>query len=258
MTSACRSPFLEFGCINPSSTDDPPQILTGGDPLSGEVPVYFESESLSKQVDQLLSSFLADPIEFTNGLGGRRRRVIKTHLPLAFLPPKLLTTCKVILVTRNVRDCAVSYFHHNLNITPHDFLGDFASFAKMFKLGLVYNGSYWGHQRSFENAEGVLRLRFEEMKEDQKSAIHQVCHFLDVQLSEEKVECLLKHLAFDNMKKNPAVNPFASAVKPKHLRGHFVREGKVGNWVNYFPEDLDKEWTDWESDEKKRKSLQKF
>jgi len=233
-----RSPFLEFGCIQPS-TDDQPQILTGGDPLSGEV-------------DQLLSSFLADPIEFTSGLSGRRR-VIKTHLPLAFLPPHLLTTCKVILVTRNVRDCAVSYFHHNLNITPHDFIGDFTSFAKMFKLGLVYNGSYWGHQRSFEKAEGILRLRFEEMKEDQKSAIHQVCHFLDVQLSEEKVECLLKHLAFDNMKKNPAVNPFASAVKPKDLRGHFVREGKVGNWVNYFPQDLDKEWTDWE-DEEKRKS----
>ena len=37
----------------------------------------------------------------------------------------------------------------------------------------------------------------------------------------------MKHLAFDNMKKNPAVNPFASAVKPKGLRGHFVREGKV-------------------------------
>jgi len=237
-----RSPFLEFGCIH-SSTGDQPQILTGGDPLSGEV-------------DQLLSSFLADPIEFTNGLSGRRR-VIKTHLPLAFLPPHLLTTCKVILVTRNVRDCAVSYFHHNVNITPHDFIGDFGSFAKMFKLGLVYNGCYWGHQRSFEKAEGVLRLRFEEMKDDQESAIHQVCHFLGVQLTEEKVECLLKHLAFDNMKKNPAVNPFASAVKPRGLRDHFVREGKVGNWVNYFPEDLDKEWTQWEEEEK-RKSVGKF
>ena len=29
------------------------------------------------------------------------------------------------------------------------------------------------------------------------------------------------------MKKNPAVNPFASAVKPRGLRDHFVREGKV-------------------------------
>merc|ERR1711971_754443 len=203
-----RSPFLEFGCILP--------------PTEGENPKTGETSILG-EVDQLLSSFLADPIEFTNGLTGRRR-LIKTHLPLAFLPPNLLTTCKVILVTRNVRDCAVSYFHHN--------------------------GSYWGHQRSFEKAEGVLRLRFEDMKKDQKSAIHQVCDFLDVQLTKEKVECLIKHLAFDKMKKNPAVNPFASDVKPQGLRDHFVREGKVGNWVSYFPKDLDEEWTEWEEKEK--------
>ena len=79
--------------------------------------------------------------------------------PLPLPPPTMMLSSKVILVTRNVRDCAVSYFHHNLNITPHDFIGDFTSFAKMFKLGLVYNGSYWGHQRSFEKAEGLLRLR---------------------------------------------------------------------------------------------------
>jgi len=98
-----------------------------------------------------------------------------------------------------------------------------------------------------------LLIRFEDMKNYQKSAIHQVCDFLDVQLTEEKVECLLTHLAFENMKKNPAVNPFASAVKPKGLRDHFVREGKVGNWVNYFPEELDEEWTEWEE---KRKSVE--
>ena len=68
----------------------------------------------------------------------------------------MILPVKVILVTRNVRDCAVSYFHHNVNIAPHDFIGAFPSFAKMFRLGLVYNGSYWVHQRSFENAEGVL------------------------------------------------------------------------------------------------------
>ena len=41
------------------------------------------------------------------------------------------------------------------------------------------------------------------------------------------MECLIKHLAFDKMKKNPAVNPFANDVKPPGLRDHFVREGKV-------------------------------
>jgi len=239
---AVRSPFLEFGCIFPPSDDEQPQVLSSG---VGKDPI-------SHEVDLLLSSFMADPIQYTHNLTGRRR-LIKTHLPLPFLPPGILTTCKVILVTRNLKDCAVSYFHHNLNISPHDFVGDFGSFAKMFKLGLVYNGSYWGHLRSFERAKGILRLRFEEMKQDQKSAIRQVCDFLGVKLTDKKVDGLLKHLAFDNMKKNPAVNPFASDIKPTGMRGHFVREGKVGSWVKYFPEELEEEWTKWEKEEKQQK-----
>ena len=34
-------------------------------------------------------------------------RVIKTHLPLEFLPTKLLDTCKVIFVGRNPKDACV-------------------------------------------------------------------------------------------------------------------------------------------------------
>jgi len=83
---AVRSPFLEFGCIFPPSDDEQPQVLSsgvGGDPISQEV-------------DLLLSSFMADPIQYTHNLTGRRR-LIKTHLPLPFLPPGILTTCKVLL-----------------------------------------------------------------------------------------------------------------------------------------------------------------
>ena len=50
----------------------------------------------------------------------------------------------------------------------------------------------------------------------------------------QKVDGLLKHLAFDNMKKNPAVNPFASDIKPTGMRGHFVREGKVTHTQPYL------------------------
>jgi len=54
------------------------------------------------------------------------------------------------------------------------------------------------------------------------------------------------------MKKNQAVNPFASDIKPTGMRGHFVREGKVGSWVKYFPEELEEEWAKWEQEEKQK------
>ena len=60
-----------------------------------------------------MAAFRADPIEFANNLRGRR--VIKTHLPLEFCPPGLIDKCKVIYVVRNVKDVAVSYYHHFRN-----------------------------------------------------------------------------------------------------------------------------------------------
>ena len=40
------------------------------------------------------------------------RRVIKTHLPLQLLPPDLKDKCKVIYVSRNPKDTAVSLFYY--------------------------------------------------------------------------------------------------------------------------------------------------
>ena len=39
-------------------------------------------------------------------------RIIKIHLPLSLLPKKLLDSCKVIFVMRNIKDAAVSFYYH--------------------------------------------------------------------------------------------------------------------------------------------------
>ena len=70
-------------------------------------------------------------------------RVIKSHLPLEFLPPKLLDTCKVIFVARNPKDVCVSYFHHQVNLWHYDMQGTFEDFAKAFLEGSLEYGSYW-------------------------------------------------------------------------------------------------------------------
>merc|ERR1712018_865412 len=65
-------------------------------------------------------------------------RVIKTHLPFEMLPPNLLDTCKVIFVSRNPKDCCVSFYHHAKNmeesntIENGEFIGTFADFAETF------------------------------------------------------------------------------------------------------------------------------
>ena len=70
-------------------------------------------------------------------------RVIKTHLPLEFLPPKLLDTCKVIFVGRNPKDACVSFYHHQAMKPEYHMKGNFSDFAGLYLKGAVEYGNYW-------------------------------------------------------------------------------------------------------------------
>ena len=58
-------------------------------------------------------------------------RLIKTHYPFEMLPPALLDTCKVLFVSRNVKDSAVSYFHHENLMKSHDLRCNFLTYARL-------------------------------------------------------------------------------------------------------------------------------
>ena len=70
-------------------------------------------------------------------------RVIKTHLPLEFLPTKLLDTCKVIFVGRNPKDACVSFYHHQAMKPEYHMKGNFSDFAELYLKGAVEYGNYW-------------------------------------------------------------------------------------------------------------------
>ena len=73
-------------------------------------------------------------------------RIIKSHLPLEFLPPKLLETCKVIYVGRNPKDVCVSYYNHmkiSSGVQRYEFDGTFEAFVTAFMNGTVEYGSFW-------------------------------------------------------------------------------------------------------------------
>ena len=70
-------------------------------------------------------------------------RVIKSHLPIDMLPPKLLDTCKVIFVGRNPKDVCVSFYHHHILLSEFKMTGTFLDFATMFLQGTLAYGSYW-------------------------------------------------------------------------------------------------------------------
>merc|ERR1712021_235182 len=90
--------------------------------------------------------FMIDSVKFAANLPSPR--VIKTHLPFEFLPPKLLDTCKVIYVGRNPKDVCVSFYHMHNNSEDHQLQDNFDGFANLFLQEATMFGSYWNMLKS--------------------------------------------------------------------------------------------------------------
>ena len=230
-----RSPFLE---------------------LSSVMPFAALKAANMKPDDQMLCSALEDPIEYAKNMTGRR--VLKAHVPLEFLPPNLVEKCKVIYVARHVKDTAVSFYKHNLNVPGHGFVGSFDEFVRFYEEGLMVFGSYWHHVLSGWNVKdhpNVKFIWFEDMKKDQKAVVKDLCQFLSHPLSSQKIDALLNHVSFAVMSKNTMANPLAGLPKQE---GNFMRKGEVGDWKNFFTPERSEKWNKWINKNTKGTGLDKL
>lgn len=114
-------------------------------------------------------------------------------------------------------------------------------------------GSYWKHifgywhLRHFPN---ILIIRYEDMKANLPSVIKKVAKFLEKEITEEQVEILAKHLSFESMKKNDAVNKegYVNLLKENNLSvkdGAFMRSGSVGKYKEELSDETIKKLDEW-------------
>ena len=199
-----------------------------------------------KPDDPELCSALDDPVSYCAGVKGRRR-MIKSHLPLRFLPPAVLEKCKVIYVGRNPKDTAISFYHMALDSPILGYKGTVQQYLDLFMDGLNLFGPFFNHLLGgwrIKDHPNVKFLWFEDMKKDQKAAIRDLCDFLDHPLSEGQMDQLVDYINFENMKKNPNATPVAG-VKLPETTPDFMRKGKVGDWKNHFNPDTLEKWDRW-------------
>ena len=170
-------------------------------------------------------------------------RMLKSHMPFHLLPDDILDKSKAVLCIRNPKDTVVSYFRWEQEMRPHSYVGDFAAYFNLFMDGMVLYGPYFEYvveawkKRDHPN---LCLLSYEDMKKDQAGSVRKVAKFLGKDLSDDQVESLVEHLSFNKMKNNEAVN---GAVLRDTLalfteKGGFVRKGQVGDWKNYFTEEM--------------------
>ncbi len=166
-------------------------------------------------------------------------RLIKTHLPPCMMPCQLLEKRpRVIYVSRNPRDVAVSYFHWH---RAAYFLPTYNSWDKFFEefiQGKVINGCVFEHNLfwwKLRQEPNVLFIRYEDMKKNLIDVVSRVANFLDRPLSLAQVGEVCNTSTFSNMKVNPKVNLDNSYGN----MDAFMRKGKVDDWRSTFTDGQD-------------------
>ncbi|KAF2886583.1 hypothetical protein ILUMI_19590 [Ignelater luminosus] len=218
-----------------------------------ELSALFDEEKLYAALKIGRGIYNLNSVEFTANLK-RRPRFIKTHLPYSLLPDQIKNGTKkpkIIYVARNPKDTCVSFCHHGSLFVGWKI--DVDTFAKLFIAERSMYGSFWKHVLGFwkqRDAPNIFFIKYEDMKEDHPAVIRKVARFLGKELTDEQVGILVKHLSFESMKKNNAVNweDYVQQLKKNNVGNKddsFIRIGKVGTYKKELSPDTIKEFDAW-------------
>ncbi|XP_067093827.1 amine sulfotransferase-like isoform X1 [Osmerus mordax] len=166
-------------------------------------------------------------------------RLQVSHLQYRFMPLGLRQKRgKVIYVARNPKDVLVSYYHFHKYATMLQTPKNFTEFFENFMEGNVYGNCWFEHIQTWysHRAEmNFLFLKYEDMVQDLRSVVRQMCVFLEQDLTEEQVGRVVQNSTFSTMKQNPQANyKCVSASLLDHREGTFMRKGTIGDWKNNF------------------------
>ena len=143
---------------------------------------------------------------------------------------------KVIHITRDPRDAAVSYFNLFKMLPQVMYQGTWQSFFEAFMEGKVWFGSWFDYTKdwnSYKNHPNILFVEYEDFLSDTKGMIRKLATFLGKALSEDQVDRIASIVAFKAMQKNPKFNKMDSEFADPS-KGMIIRSGKIGDWKNYF------------------------
>ncbi|XP_055020311.1 amine sulfotransferase-like isoform X2 [Boleophthalmus pectinirostris] len=161
-----------------------------------------------------------------------------SHLLFDMMPTALgQKKGKVIYVARNPKDIVVSYYYFHKIGRILETPKSFDDFFDKFLNGEVMAGSWFDHIKTWYSHRDELNMLFityEEMIMDLKSAVKKTADFLEIELTEDELQNVVKHSTFENMKQNPKANYKNMAILLDSTQGSLLRKGTIGDWKNHF------------------------
>lgn len=185
------------------------------------------------------------------GCGALKERIklgfIKTHLPYNLVPKS--PQAKYLYVCRNPKDTCVSFFYHTSRFLCYDFEGGtLEDFFEVFMNGETDDGDYFNHVLSWyehRNDPNVLFIHYEDMKAEPKKYVLTIAEFMSkdhhqlLLQNDRMLDDIIEYSGIHFMKetaKDVFENLFENASRKSAVP--FIRKGIVGDWKEYFSEEM--------------------
>ncbi|CAH8388990.1 unnamed protein product [Eruca vesicaria subsp. sativa] len=183
-------------------------------------------------------------------------RVFSTHMSFdALQVPMKESPCKIVYVSRNVKDVLVSLWHFNKSHKGVAWGGEsndverctLEDLFESFCTGVTFFGPFWDQVLSYwrgslEDPKHVLFMRYEELKEEPYGQIKRLAEFLECPFTEEEEQsgmvkkilelCSLRSLS------GLEVNKTGRTWTGVDLKS-FYRRGEVGDSKNYLTPEME-------------------
>ena len=152
---------------------------------------------------------------------------------------------KLIYITRNPKDVAVSMHSMNQQVPLTDYSGDCATSIELFLNGLAQCGDYWDHVKQWNDVYNLdkhhlLWLYYEDISAEPIKYVKEIAQHIGLNegLNEEQYQSIVKKIEFNAVKKELIDNPGNFYEEIGLQPNAFFRSGKVGDWTQHFDEKM--------------------
>ncbi|XP_069136398.1 amine sulfotransferase-like isoform X2 [Argopecten irradians] len=172
-------------------------------------------------------------------------RVFGSHLTFDELPQQVREgKGKVLMITRNPKDVAVSYHLFMTKLNAPDYRGSWEGFLKFYTCGKMLYGSWfdaffaWEKTKTTYKGDNILYLIYEEMKQDLLSNVTKIVTFLGESHDENFLKEVTERCTFKTMVKtvmeeiNPSDQDYIHQMSDEKKLPIYRKE--VGDWKNHF------------------------
>lgn len=140
----------------------------------------------------------------------------------------------------------------------------FEEFCELFLVGMLPYGDLIDHMLEFwkiRDQPNVLFLKYEDVKADLSTSLTNIASFLEKKIPDDKMDLLIDHLSFKNMKNNSACN-LDVLIKcrwgeefSEKSKTNLMRKGEVGDWKNMMSPELAARFDDYVEEKTKGTGL---